>query len=211
MPLAVGALRRCRHRGRIGVRVCRVGCMARRGQSSVYRVSSGVRGRGPAVDRLLQWHRQRHVSHRVLDRPVLRLQVLRVAAAAARSRAEGVGAGAGGAVQDAALPAQSAFSVQHAERDLDADSRQPQFDRQLGRDGIGGISALHARPGSDQEGHGGAGARRAQPVPRHREDALRAAPGHRVRDRAGRHEHADAQPAAAAADRERHQVRHLPA
>ena len=69
------------------------------------------------------------LSDGVLDRPVLRLPLLRVDADAARSGAARLGAGAGSAAQDVALPAQSAFPVQHAQRDLDADPRQSQHRR----------------------------------------------------------------------------------
>ena len=50
--------------------------------------------------------------------------------------AASLGAGAGSAAQDAALSAESAFPVQHAQCDLDADSRQSQHRCQLAVTGL---------------------------------------------------------------------------
>ena len=117
----------------------------------------------------------------VLDRPLLRREVLRAPAARARGDAPAVRARPGGAAQDAALPAEPAFPVQHAERDLDARPRRPEPHGEPRGLAALGVPALHARPGPDEEGHAAPGARRAQPLPRHREAALRRPAAARVR------------------------------
>src|SRR6185437_9979090 len=62
----------------------------------------------------------------LLERALLRHQVLRVEAAAAGGGAEGGDSGPGGAAQDAALPAQSTLSLQHPQRHLHSHPRQPE-------------------------------------------------------------------------------------
>ena len=108
---------------------------------------------GRAVVRDLLRHAELDVPAALLVGALFRHQVLRDAAGAARDRTASLGARAGGAAQDAALPAQPAFPVQHAERDLDADPRRPGQDREPGRRPAVGLPALHARPGPDEEGH----------------------------------------------------------
>ena len=78
-------------------------------------------------------------------------------AAAARSGAQGDRARTGGAAEDVALSAESAFSVQHAECDLNAHPRQPESHCQPRRCAFVGVFALYARSGSDEKGHAAQG------------------------------------------------------
>ena len=111
------------------------------------------------------------LSAAVLDRHLFRHQVLRVAAAAARGDAARGDARAGSAAQDAALPAQSPLSLQYPQRDLDPDSRQREPHREPDRHAAVRVSALHARPGPDEEGDAAAGSRGDEPLSHHRETA----------------------------------------
>ncbi len=138
------------HRRRPAGRLHHRARLARRGEPRL----RDVHGRRPAHGGneppygLFRRRRQCDVSDGLLDRAVLRLQVLRIDAVAAGSGAARLGAGAGSATQDAALPAESAFPVQHAQCDLDADSRQSQCNGELRGHRIVRVPALHAGPGS---------------------------------------------------------------
>ena len=161
-PHSVRPVRRMDHRARLARRDQHVLCALRR----------GLDGQGAVVQRL-QRRAEFNLPAGLLVRALLRHQVLRDAAETARGGAAGLGAGAGGAGQDAALPAEPAFHVQHAERDLDADPRRPGQGRQPGDRAVVGFPALHARPGPDEEGDAAPGTRRAQPLPGHRAASLR--------------------------------------
>ena len=166
----------------------------------------GRRARAAAA-RDLRRHAVLDGAAAVLDRPLLRREVLRAPAARARGDAPAVGPRPGGAAQDAALPAEPALPVQHAERDLDAGPRRPEPHREPRGLAPVRVPALYARPGPDEEGHAAPGARRAQSLPRHREAALRRPAAPRVRRGRARRVRARAVAAAAAAGRERDEVR----
>ena len=157
--------------------VCRRADLANDRQLGV-RELRGTRSADAALVRVPDRRDDCDLSIGVLDGPVLRLQVLRVHAGRTGARAARRGAGSGGPAQDAALSIESPLPVQHAQCDLHPHHRQSQLGGELCRVWLVGIPALHARSGSDEESHGGAGARGAEPVPEHREDALRFAIDH---------------------------------
>ncbi len=117
--------------------------------------------------RVLRRRAFHHLPAAVLERALLRHQVLRVAAEATRSRAASRRrAGAGSAAEDAALPAQPAFSLQHAQRDLDADPGQPEPHGEPCRHAAVGVPALYAGSGPDEEGDAAPGDRSARSLSR---------------------------------------------
>ena len=126
MPLAVEQAAPGDGADGAAVRLCHRADLAHPGELGLPHDVSGRADALHALDGLLQRHDELDISNGVLDGPVLRLSLLRVDAGAARSGAAFLGAGAGSAAQDAAVPAQPAFSFQYAERDLDADPRQSQ-------------------------------------------------------------------------------------
>ena len=77
------------------------------------------------------------------------------------------------AAGDAALPAQPAFPVQHAEHHLDAGAAEADRARQCDAGAAVVLPALHAGQRADRQGDAGAGGRDAEALPRDREDALR--------------------------------------
>ena len=77
------------------------------------------------------------------------------------------------AAGDAALSAQPAFPVQHAELDLDARASEANRARQCDACPALLLPALYAGQRTDREGDAGAGSRDAEALSRDREDALR--------------------------------------
>ena len=86
---------------------------------------------------------------------------------------------------DAALPAQPALPVQHAQFDLDAGAAQADRAGQCHAQPAVLVPALYADQRADGAGDRGAGSRDAQALSRHRADALRGAAAHPFRHRSG--------------------------
>ena len=111
-----------------------------------------------------------------------------------------------GAAGDAALPAQPAFPVQHAQQHLDPGAAEADRAGQCDAGAAVVLPALHAGQRADRAGHAGAGGRDAEALPRDREDAVRGPLAAAFPDRGRDDRRAAAVAAAPAADRKCDQI-----